>query len=160
MEIHSSAQSRAKAEKPRQIFYSRTRLIIGGVIWSAATALFGGLTYKGLPDTTVLLIGGIFTLLAAWMLFNCIRGLGRVDKPVLVISRQGIQFDDGVLIHWEHVRENTYLDQSYMGIPVFRAIEVKTTLPKPKRKHVRVSALEIGGDEYLELCSRYSSHLR
>ncbi|MCP3102412.1 hypothetical protein LZ198_26420 [Myxococcus sp. K15C18031901] len=160
MEIYSSAQSKTKAEKPRQIFYSRTRLILGVIIWILASAFFGTLTSRAGSATGAMAAGAVFTLLALWMLYNCIRGLTRLDKPVLVISREGIQFDDGVLIHWEDMTANTYLDQSYVGIPVYRAIEIKTTLAKPKRKHVRVSALEVGSDEYLEICDHYSRYAR
>ncbi len=99
MEIYRSPQSRKRAEKPRAIYYSRTRLIAGVVIWVLATVLFGA---------------------------------------------------------WEDMEENVYLDQSYMGLPVLKMAQIKTTLAKPRVKKLRVSALAMDSDEYMALCDSYS----
>jgi hypothetical protein len=48
------------------------------------------------------------------------------------------------------------VDQSYMGIPILKRVQIKTTLAKPKVKKQRVSALAMDSDEYLALCDNYS----
>jgi hypothetical protein len=90
------------------------------------------------------------------MFFTCVKCLGSLGKPALLIGRDGIRFDDGVLIAWDEMKENTYIDQSYMGIPILKLVQVKTTLAKPKVKKQRVAALAMNGDEYLALCDSYS----
>ncbi|GHH03796.1 hypothetical protein [Comamonas sp. JC664] len=156
MEIYSSSQTKQKAQKPREIYYSRTKLIVGAVIWTLASAFFGALTARLAGETGILVVCGLMTLCMLWMLYGCIRGLLNVDKPALIIGREGIRFADGLLIAWEDIEENTYYSQSYMGIPTLKLIQIKTTLKKPKVKKMRVAALDIDSDEYLELCDAYS----
>ncbi|NRD44720.1 hypothetical protein D7Y27_03645 [Corallococcus sp. AB004] len=156
MEIYRSPQSKKQAEKPRAIYYSRGKLIAGVVIWIVATGLFGVLTVRALPVSNIWIAVALITLASAWMLFNCIRGLGKLDSPVLLIGRDGIRFPDGVLIAWGDMEENVYLDQSYMGLPVMKMVQIKTTLAKPRVKKMRVSALAMDSDEYMALCDSYS----
>lgn len=156
MEIYSSAQRKQKAVQPRAIYYSRTKLILGTIIWSVALACFGLFTYRFRSEPLALALGALVTFGAARMLFYCIKPLGSLDTPALLIGRDGIRFDDGLLIGWNDIRENTYLSQSYMGIPTLKLIEIKTTLPRPKVKRLRVAALQLDSDEYLELCDSYS----
>ncbi|RKH38263.1 hypothetical protein D7X55_34160 [Corallococcus sp. AB049A] len=156
MEIYRSPQSRKQAEKPRAIYYSRGKLIAGVVIWVLATLGFGALTVHALPVSNLWVAIALITLCAAWMLFNCIRGLGRLDRPVLLIGRDGIRFPDGVLIGWGDMKENVYYAQSYMGIPILKMVRIKTTLAKPRVKKLRVAALAMDSDEYMALCDSYS----
>ncbi|CAM4527025.1 hypothetical protein HRD49_37580 [Corallococcus exiguus] len=156
MEIYRSPQSKKQAEKPRAIYYSRGKLIAGVVIWIVATGLFGVLTVRALPVSNIWIAVALITLASAWMLFNCVRGLGKLDSPVLLIGRDGIRFPDGVLIAWGDMEENVYLDQSYMGLPVMKMVQIKTTLAKPRVKKLRVSALAMDSDEYMALCDSYS----
>ena len=156
MEIYSSAQNKQKAQKPREIYYSRTKLIVGAVIWTLASAFFGALTLRLLGDTGVMALCAALTACMLWMLYGCVRGLTSLDKPALIIGREGIRFADGLLLAWEDIVENTYYSQSYMGIPTLKLIQIKTTLKKPKVKKMRVAALDIDSDEYLELCEAYS----
>ncbi|NPD22954.1 hypothetical protein [Corallococcus exiguus] len=156
MEIYRSPQSKKQAEKPRAIYYSRGKLIAGVVIWIVATGLFGVLTVRALPVSNIWIAVALITLASAWMLFNCVRGLGKLDSPVLLIGRDGIRFPDGVLIAWGDMEENVYLDQSYMGLPVMKMVQIKTTLAKPRVKKMRVSALAMDSDEYMALCDSYS----
>ncbi|RKH67349.1 hypothetical protein [Corallococcus aberystwythensis] len=160
MEIYRSPQSKKQAEQPRAIYYSRARLIAGVVIWTLATVFFGVLTWKSLSKSNVWIFVALITLASAWMFFNCVRGLGKLDTPVLLIGRDGIRFPDGVLIAWEDMQENLYLDQSYMGLPVMKMVQIKTTLAKPRVKKMRVSALAMDSDEYLALCDSYSQGVR
>lgn len=156
MEIYRSPQSRKQAEKPRAIYYSRGKLIAGVVIWIVATGFFGVLTVRSLPVSNIWIAIALITLAAAWMLFNCIRGLGKLDTPVLLIGRDGIRFPDGVLIGWGDMEENLYLSQSYMGLPILKMVQIKTTLAKPRVKKMRVFALSMDSDEYMALCDSYS----
>ncbi|AKQ63730.1 hypothetical protein A176_000642 [Myxococcus hansupus] len=156
MEIYSSAQNRQKAQKPREIYYSRTKLIVGAVIWTLASTFFGALTLRLLGQTGAMALCGFLTACMVWMLVGCIRGLTSLDKPALIIGREGIRFADGLLIAWEDMQENMYYSQSYMGIPTLKLIQIKTTLKKPKVKKMRAAALDIDSDEYLELCDAYS----
>ncbi|WP_223643482.1 hypothetical protein [Corallococcus sp. EGB] len=156
MEIYRSPQSKKQAEKPRAIYYSRGKLIAGVVIWILATGLFGVLTVRSLPVSNIWIAVALITLASAWMLFNCIRGLGKLDTPVLLIGRDGIRFPDGVLIGWGDMEENVYYSQSYMGLPILKMVQIKTTLEKPRVKKMRVSALAMDSDEYLSICDSYS----
>lgn len=156
MEIYSSSQNKQKTQKPREVYYSRTKLIIGAVIWTVASALCGVLTFRLADSPGVMALCGAINLCMLWMLYNCIRPMGNLDKPALIIGREGIRFEDGLLIEWADMTENTYYSQSYMGIPTVKLIQIKTTLDKPKLKKMRVSALDIDSDEYLELCDIYS----
>lgn len=156
MEIYSSARTKAKSDQPVSFYYSRTKLIVGAVIWTLSTAFFGALTYRSIGQTGAMAFCGFITATSIWMFFNCIKPLGSLDTPVLTIGRDGILFPDGVLIAWDDMKENTYVDQSYMGIPIAKAVVVKTTLKKPKVKQLRVAALQMSSDEYLAECDRYS----
>ncbi|WP_199738539.1 hypothetical protein [Corallococcus sp. CA054B] len=98
----------------------------------------------------------LITLASAWMLFNCIRALGKLDRPVRLIGRDGIRFPDGVLIAWGDMEENVYYAQSYMGLPILKMVQIKTTLAKPRVKKLRVAALAMDSDEYMALCDSYS----
>ncbi|MCY1075823.1 hypothetical protein [Archangium lansingense] len=156
MEIYSSSQNKQKTQKPREVYYSRTKLIVGALIWTLATAFFGALTFRMMGNTSGMAVGAVITCAALWMLYGCLRPLGKLDKPALTIGRDGISFEDGLLIGWGDMTENTYLSQSYMGIPTLKLIQIKTTLKKPKVKKMRVAALDIDSDEYLALCDTYS----
>jgi len=156
MEIYSSSQTKKKTEQPREIYYSRIKLISGAVIWALAMAFFGLLTYRSMGETGAMGFFGVITLGAAWMFFNCVKPLGSLDKPALIIGKDGIRFDDGLLIGWNDMRENTYINQMYMGIPILKLVQIKTTLAKPKVKKMRVAALALNSDEYLALCDSYS----
>ncbi|MFY1826094.1 hypothetical protein ACN47A_09285 [Myxococcus fulvus] len=157
MELYRSAQSKAKSNQPQHFYYSRTKLIAGTILWVVATAGFGYLTFAARNSGLVVLaIVGFVLFGCLGMLVNCIKPLGKLDQPGLTIGHDGIHFADGVHIAWEHIEENTYLDQSYMGIPIGKFVVVKTTLKKPKSKQYRVAALDMSSDEYLATCDRYS----
>ncbi|WP_163992496.1 hypothetical protein [Pyxidicoccus caerfyrddinensis] len=156
MEIYSSAQAKKKTQQPRAIYYSRTRLLAGAVIWALSIAGFGVLTYQSRSETGAMGFFGVITLLAVWMFFNCVKPLGSLDTPALIIGKDGIRFEDGMLIGWDDMKENTYISQSYMGIPILKLVQIKTTLDKPKVKKLRVAALDLDSDEYLALCDSYS----
>ncbi|RYZ40003.1 MAG: hypothetical protein EOO71_17865 [Myxococcaceae bacterium] len=156
MEIYRNPQTKKKAEQPHAVYNSRLKLIAGAVLWALALAFFGALTYRSLGETGAMAFFGVVVLGAGWMFFNCVKGLGSLDKPALLIGRDGIRFADGVLIGWDEMQENLYVDQSYMGIPILKMVQVKTTLAKPRVKKQRVSALAIDSDEYLALCDNYS----
>ncbi|MFP2964365.1 hypothetical protein ACLEPN_43360 [Myxococcus sp. 1LA] len=160
MEIYSSSQNKQRTQKPREVYYSRTKLIIGTIIWTVASAGCGVLTFRLANSPGAMLLCGAVNLCMVWMLYGCIRGLGRLDKPALVIGRDGLRFEDGQLIEWADITENVYYSQSYMGIPTLKLIQVKTTLDKPKMKKMRAAALDIDSDEYLELCDAYSQSPR
>lgn len=156
MEVYRSPKAKKQVEQPKAIYYSRTRLIIGAVLWSLAVAFFGALAWRSRTETGALAFAGVVTLGAAWMFFSCVRPLGSLDTPVLLIGRDGIRFPDGVLIAWADMEENVYFHHSYMGLPIMKLVQIKTTLKKPRLKKLRVSALAMSSDEYMALCDSYS----
>ncbi|MBJ6761570.1 hypothetical protein JGU66_12405 [Myxococcaceae bacterium JPH2] len=156
MQIYSSARTKSKAQQPHELYYSRTRLIAGAVAFTGGTLLFGTLTWRLMGEPLFMVLIGLITLATAWMVFNCIRALGRLDKPALVISQEGILFEDGMVIAWDDMEENTFINQTYMGLPLMRMVQIKTRLERPRLKKQRVTALGISSDEYLALCDRYS----
>ncbi|AGC44607.1 hypothetical protein MYSTI_03295 [Myxococcus stipitatus DSM 14675] len=155
MEIYRSQKSKAKAEKPHEFYYSKNKLIAGTVLWSVVSMGAIALSVVAISKSNAGWLAAAIAATMVWMLIGCIRGLTNLNTPVLVIGADGILFPDGVLIAWEDIEENTYLSQSYMGIPTGRFISVTTRLKKPKRKALRVFALDMTSDEYLEICDRY-----
>ncbi|RKH04004.1 hypothetical protein D7V97_25800 [Corallococcus sp. CA053C] len=156
MEIYRSPQMKKKAQEPHAIYYSRFKLIAGALLWTLALAFFGVLTWRAMGQTGAMAFSAFITLGAAVMLFKCVKPLGSLDKPALLIGREGIRFEDGLLIAWNEMEENVYFNQSYMGIPILKLVQVKTTLDKPKVKKQRVAALDMDSDKYLALCDTYS----
>ncbi|RKH61962.1 hypothetical protein [Corallococcus llansteffanensis] len=156
MEIYRSPQAKKQAQQPHAIYYSRFKLIAGALLWALALAFFGLLTWRALGQTGAMVFFAVVTLGAAVMLVKCLMPLGRLDKPALLIGRDGVRFADGVLIAWDEMQENVYFNQSYMGIPILKLVQIKTTLDKPRVKKQRVAALDMDSDKYLALCDTYS----
>jgi ABC-type taurine transport system ATPase subunit len=103
-----------------------------------------------------ILIAACFALLTAWLTVKCISTLRRIAQPALVVGHAGLTFENGMLIPWPNIVENIWVNQSYMGIPIGKQIQIRTDLPKPKARVLRrAMALEITGDEYLALCDAY-----
>ncbi len=95
-------------------------------------------------------------MLTAWLTFKCLNTLRNIDQPAFVIGHQGLTFENGMLLPWDNIVENTWVNQNYMGIPIGRQIQIKTDLPKPRARVLRrATGLEISGDEYLALCDAY-----
>ena len=82
--------------------------------------------------------------------------LRNIDKPAFVIGHQGLTLENGMLLPWNNIVENIWVNQDYMGIPIGKQIQIRTDLPKPQARVLRrATALEISGDEYLALCDAY-----
>jgi ABC-type taurine transport system ATPase subunit len=63
-----------------------------------------------------------------------------------VVGHAGLTFENGMLIPWPNIVENIWVNQSYMGIPIGKQIQIRTDLPKPKARVLRrAMALEITG---------------
>ena len=158
MEIYSSANQQEKTRQDRPVFYSRTRLIAGATLWVVVTVVLAVLCIRAQDKNIGILIAAGFGLLAAWLAVKCIRTLTNIATPAFVIGRQGLTFENGLLLPWGNIVENTWVNQDYMGIPIGKQIQIKTDLPKPKARVLRrATALEISGDEYLALCDAYAA---
>lgn len=156
MEIYSSASQQEKTRQDRPVFYSRTRLIAGAVLWVVVAGVLAVLCIRAQDKNIGILIAGAFGLLAAWLAVKCIRQLGNIETPAFVVGHQGLTFENDMLIPWHNIVENIWVNQSYMGIPIGKQIQIKTDLPKPKARVLRrATALQISGDEYLALCDAY-----
>ena len=158
MEIYSSASQQEKTRQDRPVFYSRPRLIAGAVLWVVVACVLAVVCIRAQDKNIGILIAGAFGLLAAWLAVKCIRQLGNIEIPAFVVGHQGLTFENDMLIPWQNIVENTWVNQSYMGIPIGKQIQIKTDLPKPKARVLRrATALEISGDEYLALCDAYAA---
>ncbi len=156
MEIYSSAAQQDKTRQDRPVFYSRSRLIGGTVLWAVVTVVLAVLCIRAQDKNIGILIAACFALLTAWLTFKCFNTLRNIDKPAFVIGHQGLTFENGMLLPWGNITENTWVNQSYVGIPISKQIQIRTDLPKPKARVLRrATALEISGDEYLALCDAY-----
>jgi hypothetical protein len=156
MEIYSSAAQQEKTRQDRPVFYSRTRLVMGTVLWAVVTVVLAVLCIRAQDKNIGILIAACFALLTAWLTVKCISTLRRIAQPALVVGHAGLTFENGMLIAWSNIVENIWVNQSYMGIPIGKQIQIRTDLPKPKARVLRrAMALEITGDEYLALCDAY-----
>ncbi|MFM9921984.1 hypothetical protein VLK31_03235 [Variovorax sp. H27-G14] len=156
MEIYSSAAQQDKTRQDRPVFYSRSRLIGGTVLWAVVTVVLAVLCIRAQDKNIGILIAACFALLTAWLTFKCFNTLRNIDKPAFVIGHQGLTLENGMLLPWGNITENTWVNQSYVGIPISKQIQIRTDLPKPKARVLRrATALEISGDEYLALCDAY-----
>jgi hypothetical protein len=156
MEIYSSAAQQEKNRQDRPVFYSRTRLVMGTVLWAVVTVVLAALCIRAQDKNIGILIAACFALLTAWLTVKCISTLRRIAQPALVVGHAGLTFENGMLIPWPNIVENIWVNQSYMGIPIGKQIQIRTDLPKPKARVLRrAMALEITGDEYLALCDAY-----
>lgn len=157
MEIYSSAAQQEKTRQDRPVFYSRSRLIAGIVLWAVVTVLLAIVCIRAKDRNAGILIAACFALLTAWLTFKCFNTLRNIAQPAFVIGHQGLTFENGMVIPWHNIVENIWVNQSYMGIPIGKQIQIKTDLPKPQARVLRrAMALEISGDEYLALCDAYS----
>ncbi|MGJ7575133.1 hypothetical protein ACSFBX_31760 [Variovorax sp. RB2P76] len=156
MEIYSSAAQQEKTRQDRPVFYSRTRLIAGTALWAVVTLVLAVLCIRAQDKNIGILIAACFGLLTAWLTFKCLNTLRNIARPAFVVGHQGLTFENGMLLPWDNIVENTWVNQNYMGIPIGRQIQIKTDLPKPRARVLRrATGLEISGDEYLALCDAY-----
>ncbi|MGJ7574467.1 hypothetical protein ACSFBX_28305 [Variovorax sp. RB2P76] len=156
MEIYSSAAQQEKTRQDRPVFYSRSRLIGGTVLWGVVTLVLAVLCIRAQDKNIGILIAACFALLTAWLTFKCFNTLRNIATPAFVVGHQGLTFENGMMLPWSNIVENTWVNQSYVGIPISRQIQIRTDLPKPKARVLRrATALEISGDEYLALCDAY-----
>jgi hypothetical protein len=156
MEIYSSAAHKEKTRHDRPVFYSRSRLIAGTGLWAVVTIVLAVLCIRAQDKNSGILIAAGFALLTAWLTFKCFNTLRNIEKPAFVVGHQGLTLENGTLLPWDNIIENTWVNQNYMGIPIGKQIQIRTDLPKPLARVLRrATALEISGDEYLALCDAY-----
>jgi hypothetical protein len=156
MEIYSSAAHKEKTRHDRPVFYSRSRLIAGTGLWAVVTIVLAVLCIRAQDKNSGILIAAGFALLTAWLTFKCFNTLRNIEKPAFVLGHQGLTLENGTLLPWDNIIENTWVNQNYMGIPIGKQIQIRTDLPKPLARVLRrATALEISGDEYLALCDAY-----
>ena len=156
MEIYSSAAHKEKTRHDRPVFYSRSRLIAGTGLWAVVTIVLAVLCIRAQDKNIGILIAAGFALLTAWLTFKCFNTLRNIEKPAFVLGHQGLTLENGTLLPWDNIIENTWVNQNYMGIPIGKQIQIRTDLPKPLARVLRrATALEISGDEYLALCDAY-----
>lgn len=159
MEIYSSTEARADLPAEYPVYRSRTRLLVGLVIWIAGVAGFAYMAFDGYQIGQKGVMGmGLFLLLGAVLLLvNCLRGLAAAGTPVIVLGHTGITLPSGQVLAWENMQSNTFVDQTYGFIPMFRGINIETNLPGQKKIAIPATSLAISGKEYLELCDAYSA---
>lgn len=156
MEIYSSAAQQEKTRQDRPVYYSRSRLVAGAALWAVVTVVLAVLCLRAQDKNIGIAIAAAFALLTAWLTFKCVKQLGQLQTPAFVVGHQGLMFEGGMLLPWSNITENIWVNQSYMGIPIGRQIQIRTDLPKPKARVLRrATALQISGDEYLALCDAY-----
>lgn len=157
MEIYSSASHQAQTLTDRPVYYSRNRLIAGAVIWTVAAVAFGVLATRARANIGGMAFFAAIAAIGVWLVIRCLLRAFGPAKPVITFTRDGLRLTDGAVIPWQAVNENTYVNQTYVGIPIGRQIQLKTSLPDRKRVLIPAMALEISGDEYLALCDAYQA---
>lgn len=157
MEIYSSASHQAQTLADRPVYYSRNRLIAGAVVWTVAAVAFGVLAARARANIGGMAFFAAIAAIGVWLVIRCLLRAFGPAKPVITFTRDGLRVTDGTVIPWQAVNENTYVNQTYVGIPIGRQIQLKTSLPDRKRVLIPAMALEISGDEYLALCDAYQA---
>ncbi|CAB3639817.1 MAG: hypothetical protein ACWGIK_19960 [Achromobacter pulmonis] len=157
MEIYSSTSHQAQTLADRPVYYSRNRLITGAVIWTVAALAFGAMAVRARDNLGGMAFFAAIAAIGVWLVIRCLMRAFGPAKPVITFTREGLRLTDGAVIPWHAINENTYVNQTYVGIPTARQIQLKTSLPDRKRVLVQAMALEISGDEYLALCDAYQA---
>lgn len=157
MEIYSSASHQAQTLADRPVYYSRNRLIVGAVIWTVGAVVFGALAARTRGNLGGMAFFAAIAAIGVWLVIRCLTRAFGTARPVITFTRAGLQVTDGTVIPWDAINENTYVNQTYVGIPTARQIQLKTSLPNRKRVLIQAMALEISADEYLALCDAYQA---
>lgn len=157
MEIYSSNAQQSQTLADRPVYFSRNRLIAGAVIWTVAAVVFGTLAARSRDSIGALAFFAAIAAIGVWLVIKCVKRAFGPATPVITFTRDGLKITDGTVIPWDAIDENTYVNQSYVGIPTARQIQLKTSLPNRKRVLIQAMALEINGDEYLALCDAYQA---
>lgn len=157
MEIYSSTAQQSQTLADRPVYFSRNRLIAGAVIWTVGALVFGFLAARSRDSMGALAFFAAIAAIGVWLVVKCLTRAFGPATPVITFTRGGLKITDGTVIPWDAINENTYVNQSYVGIPTARQIQLKTSLPNKKRVMIQAMALEINGDEYLALCDAYQA---
>lgn len=157
MEIYSSPAQQSQTLADRPVFFSRNRLIAGAIIWTVAAGVFGFLAARSRDSMGALAFFGAIAAIGVWLVIRCLKRAFSPPTPVITFTRDGLKITDGTVVPWHAINENTYVNQSYVGIPIAKQIQLKTSLPNRKRVMIQAMALEINGDEYLALCDAYQA---
>ncbi|ECD2673304.1 hypothetical protein DQ990_10815 [Salmonella enterica subsp. enterica] len=160
MELYVSKTSQQNMPVEFNIYYSRSKTLVGIVFWICMMGVFIALAVSMVTDPEEPKTGGavFMGLICCGSLLFIVR-LARTflsaAKPAVTISREGIRFCNGKFAAWTNIAENTWHSQSINFIPATAGIKI--VLHEGKPIHFATTVIALSSDRYLELCDLYSS---
>ena len=156
MEIYSSSAEQARTTTDTPIYLSRTRLLVGAVIWLLMFGFFSLLAWRVHTEVGKLVFALVLVAFTIWQVLRCVKGVFNPDTPALIFTQAGLQPANGKLIPWSSIVENNYTTNTYFGFPVSKTIKLKVGQPA-KPLLIPASAMQLNGDKYFALCDRYQA---
>lgn len=158
MELYVSKTSQQNMPVEFNIYYSRSKMLVGIVFWICMMGVFIALAVSMATDPEEPKTGGaVFMglICCGSLLFMCAwLAHFKRGKPAVTISREGIRFCNGNSRPGQY-RRNTWHSQSINFIPA--AAGIKIVLHEGKPIHFATTVIALSSDRYLEMCDLYSS---
>lgn len=160
MELYVSKTSQQNMPVEFNIYYSRSKTLVGIVFWICMMGVFIALavnmaTDPEEPKTGGAVFMGLICCGSLLFIVRLARSFLSAAKPAVTISREGIRFCNGKFAAWTNIAENTLHSQSINFIPA--AAGIKIVLHEGKPIHFATTVIALSSDRYLEMCDLYSS---
>lgn len=160
MELYVSKTNQQNMPVEFNIYYSRSKTLVGIVFWICMMGVFIALavsmaTDPEEPKTGGAVFMGLICCGSLLFIVRLARSFLSAAKPAVTISREGIRFCNGKFAAWTNIAENTWHSQSINFIPA--AAGIKIVLHEGKPIHFATTVIALSSDRYLELCDLYSS---
>lgn len=160
MELYVSKTSQQNMPVEFNIYYSRSKTLVGIVFWICMMGVFIALavnmaTDPEEPKTGGAVFMGLICCGSLLFIVRLARSFLSAAKPAVTISREGIRFCNGKFAAWTNIAENTWHSQSINFIPA--AAGIKIVLHEGKPIHFATTVIALSSDRYLEMCDLYSS---
>lgn len=160
MELYVSKTSQQNMPVEFNIYYSRSKTLVGIVFWICMMGVFycAGGEYghrsRGAQNWRCRLYG-LICCGSLLFIVRLARSFLSAAKPAVTISREGIRFCNGKFAAWTNIAENTWHSQSINFIPA--AAGIKIVLHEGKPINFATTVIALSSDRYLEMCDLYSS---
>ncbi len=117
MELYVSKTSQQNMPVEFNIYYSRSKTLVGIVFWICMMGVFIALavsmaTDPEEPKTGGAVFMGLICCGSLLFIVRLARSFLSAAKPAVTISREGIRFCNGKFAAWTNIAENTWHSQS------------------------------------------------
>lgn len=129
MELYVSKTSQQNMPVEFNIYYSRSKTLVGIVFWICMMGVFIALavsmaTDPEEPKTGGAVFMGLICCGSLLFIVRLARSFLSAAKPAVTISREGIRFCNGKFAAWTNIAENTWHSQSINFIPAAAGIKI------------------------------------